>query len=293
MPRTYEVPDQSGKVALITGANTGIGKETARELARAGAHVLLACRSEEKARPVVEEIRQEVGHDRVEFVELDLASLASVRRTAQALLAREDLPIHMLINNAGLVAPGQTEDGFELIFGVCHMGHFLLTELLLDRLIETGTDEAPARIVNVASKAHYQASGLPSAEALRQRTRSTTGMPEYAVAKLANVLHASELARRLEGQPVRAYALHPGVVASDAWRRIPNPFRWLMLRFMLSVEQGAATSLYCATAPELAEDSGLYYDDCHPKKPSPPAHDQELAARLWELSEGWLQESSP
>lgn len=286
MSSDLEIPDQTNRVIMVTGANTGIGEATARALARAGAHVLLACRSEEKAAPVVEALRREAGHDRVEYTHLDLGDLASVRACAEAFLAR-DLQLDVLINNAGVVAPGQTKDGFELVFGVNHLGHFLLTELLLERLEQTGTGEAPARVVNVASRAHYRCEGVDF-DALTRPTASTSAFPEYTVSKLANVLHAAELARRLDGRPVEAYSLHPGVVASNVWRRVPGPVRWLMKRFMITNEEGAQTSLHCATSPDALGCSGDYFDECRPKKPSALARDEALARELWECSEEWV-----
>src|SRR5262249_42922758 len=173
---------------------------------------------------------------------------------------------------------------FELIFGVNHLGHFLLTNALLPQLRAAGR----ARVVNVASKAHYEASGIDW-RALRQKTRSLTGMHEYQISKLANVLFSAELARRCAGTGVTSYALHPGVVASDVWRRVPQPVRWLMTRRMLDVEQGALTSLYCATAPELADQSGLYYDEQKLKEPSALARDRALAEELWRRSDDWTR----
>jgi retinol dehydrogenase 12 len=268
---------------VITGANTGIGKITARELARAGHHVILACRSADKTQPVVDEIQRETANKNVELVLLDLGDLASVRRCAEELLARKT-PIHGLINNAGLAgARGTTKDGFELTFGTNHLGHYLFTRLLLDRIKESG----PARIVNVASDSHYQAKGIDW-EAVRKKTKSTTGLPEYEVSKLANVLFTKELARRLEGTGVTTYALHPGVVATDVWRRVPGPFRWVMKKFMVTPEQGAQTTLRCATAPELATETGRYYDkDGKEKKPARLADDTQLASELWAKSAEW------
>jgi NAD(P)-dependent dehydrogenase (short-subunit alcohol dehydrogenase family) len=275
--------DMKGRVCIVTGANTGIGEVTARELARMGAHVLLACRSEDKTAPVVAAIRKQTGNDAVEFVPLDLGSLASVRRCVEAFLAR-DLPLHVLVNNAGLGGQrGVTEDGFELHFGVNHLGHFLLTVLLRDRLVRS----APARVVHVASKAHFQASGIDF-ERVRGGTRSLTGMPEYAVSKLANVLFSAELSKRLEGTRVSSYSLHPGVVASDIWRRIPFFVRPLVTAFMISTEEGARTSLHCATAPDAQEQTGLYWDRCEPRNPSKPARDAALAAELWARSEAFV-----
>jgi retinol dehydrogenase 12 len=277
------IPNLDGKVCLITGANTGIGKVTATELARAGAHVLLACRSAARAEPAVEEIRRQTGSRTVEVVALDLASLASVEECARAFLARE-LPLHLLVNNAGLAGQrGLTADGFEIAFGVNHVGHFLLTMLLLDRLKAS----TPARIVTVSSGAHYRAHGIPWRR-VREKTRSLTALDEYGVSKLANVLFSAELARRLDGSGVTTYSLHPGFIASDIWRRIPNPFRALAKAFMRSPEEGARTTLHCATAPELAGETGLYYDRCERKRPGRAARDPQLAAELWSRSLDWV-----
>lgn len=278
------MPALDGKVAMVTGANTGIGKVTAEQLVQQGAHVFLACRTAAKAQPVVDEINAaSKGRGKAEFIPLDLGDLHSVRHCAETFLAR-DLPLHLLILNAGLAGHhGQTTSGFELTFGTCHVGHFLLTQCLLERLKAS----TPARVVVVSSKAHYQCKGIDF-DLLRQPTQSTTGLKEYSVAKLANVLFAAELGRRLQGTGVTTYALHPGVVASDVWRSVPWPIRPLIKRFMLTNEQGAATSLYCATAPELSEQTGLYYDNCRAVKPSKLALDNDLARRLWDASESWV-----
>ena len=274
----------AGQVALVTGANTGIGRVTARELARRGAHVFIACRSAQRAQPVVDEIRAATGSDTVELLSLDLGDLASVRACAQAFLARE-LPLHLLINNAGIAgAKGSSASGFELAFGVNHVGHFLLTQLLLDCLKHS----APARIVTVSSQAHYRAPGIDW-DAVRQPTRSATGLPEYGVSKLANALFSAELGRRLAGSGVSTYALHPGVVASDVWRSVPWPFRSLMKLAMISTEEGAATTLHCATSGEVAQETGLYYEKCRVKQPSRLAQDPALAAELWKRSEAWVR----
>lgn len=269
---------------LITGANTGIGKATAIALAGQDHQLYLANRSEDKTLPVIDEIAAKTGNKDVHFLALDLGSLASVRVCAEAFLTTGD-PLHVLINNAGVAGQqGVTTDGFELTFGTNHLGHFLLTSLLLDKLKAS----APSRIVNVSSVAHYQARGIDW-EALREPTRGFTAMGEYGVSKLANVLHAQELARRLDGTGVTTYSLHPGAIASDIWgRRMPGPLAWVVKRFMRSTEEGAKTTVWCATAPELANESGKYYDDCKEKEPSKVATPQ-LAAELWERSEEWTQ----
>lgn len=275
--------DLEGKTFVVTGANTGIGKETARGLAARGGRVVLACRSREKTVPVIDEIRAQTGNDALSFVALDLEELSSVRRAAEQILA-EQPSVHVLVNNAGLArAPGQTKDGFERTFGVNHLGHFLLTRLLLERLEAS----APARIVNVSSHSHYRAKTIDF-ECLRERTKTYTGMPEYEASKLCNVLFTAELARRLEGKPITAYALHPGVIASDIWRSVPWPFGSLAKLFMKSNEEGAATSLYCATSDDVAAHSGRYYANCREKKPNPAALDRALARELWEKSSHWV-----
>ena len=272
--------DLASKTFIITGANTGIGKITAKELARRGAHVILACRSKDKTTPVIEEITRETGNSKVEFVHLDLGDLASVKQCAEELLARKT-PFHGLINNGGLAGKrGTTKDGFELAFGNNHLGHYLFTRLLLDRLKEAGD----ARIVNVSSKSHYQAKKIDW-DTLRSQTRSFTAMNEYAVSKLANVLFTKELARRLEGTNVTTYAVHPGVVATDIWTRVPGPLRWAIKKFMITPEEGAVSSIRCATAPELGKDTGKYYDvGGIEKRPSRLADDAELARTLWSRS---------
>jgi retinol dehydrogenase 12 len=282
---TFNLPSQEGRVAFITGANTGIGLVTARELARAGARVFIACRSQARAEQARAAIRQATGKD-VALIALDLSDLSSVRRAAESFLA-ERLPLHLLINNGGVAGQrGLTRDGFELTFGTNHLGHFLLTELLLARLKES----APARIVTVASRAHVRVKALPFA-ALRTSTPSLTGLPEYGVSKLSNVLFSAELARRLEGSGVTTYALHPGVVATDVWRHVPGFIRGLMKLGMLSAEEGALTTLHCATAPEAAQESGLYYDEQKLKEPSALARDRQLAQELWTKSEIWTSAS--
>jgi retinol dehydrogenase 12 len=257
----------AGQTFLITGANTGIGRVTAEQLALHGARVLLACRSEEKTRPVVESIH--VGGGLAEFVALDLADLVSVRRCADELLGK-GIKLNGLINNAGLAGKrGVTKQGFEIAFGTNHLGHFLLTTLLLPAV-----QAVSGRIVSVSSKAHYDAKPIYWDD-LKQPTKHTTGLPEYAASKLCNILFIKELARGKAGAGVHAYALHPGVVASDAWREMPWPIRPLIKLFMISNDEGAKTTLHCATSSDVAKDSGLYYDLCKPKRPSTLAEDPD------------------
>jgi retinol dehydrogenase-12 len=278
--------DLDGRTFLVTGANTGIGRATAEGLARRGGRVYVASRSPEKGAAAVAAIQAATGNPAVSFLPLDLADLDSVRACALGFLARGE-PLHVLVNNAGVAGHrGLTRQGFELTFGVNHLGHFVLTSALLGCLEAS----APARVVTVSSDAHYSARGI-GWEALRRRTRGLTGMREYAVSKLCNVLFSAELARRTAGTGVTTYALHPGVVASDIWRRVPWPVRPLIQRRMLTVEQGAETSLYCATSTEVAADSGFFYDKCAQREPSPVAT-AELAAELWKRSEAWAEAPS-
>ena len=273
----------ANKTFIITGANTGIGKVTATELARAGAHVIMACRSEAKTIPVIDDIKAATGNDRIEYIHLDLSDLASVRACANEILAR-GIPIHGLVNNAGQAGQrGLTKDGFELAFATNHLGHYLFTRLLLDRIKQSGG----ARIVNVSSASHYRAKGIDW-DAVTEKTKSVTGMREYEVSKLSNVLFTKELARKLAGTGVTTYAVHPGVTATDVWRKVPQPFRCLIKRFMITPEQGAASSIRAAMAPELARESGRYYDvGGKEKRPNRVADDGALAAALWKKSAEW------
>jgi NAD(P)-dependent dehydrogenase (short-subunit alcohol dehydrogenase family) len=272
---------ESGRTFLVTGGNTGIGLATATELARRGGRVYIASRSEAKGSDAVAGIVAATGNAEVSYLPLDLGDLGSVRACADEFLATGQ-PLHVLINNAGVAGRGGlTRDGFEMLFGVNHLGHFALTTALADRLAES----APARVVTVASDAHYQAKTIDFT-ALRRRTRGITGLHAYAVSKLCNVLFSQELARRLEGRGVSTYALHPGVVASDIWRQVPRPVRGIMTSRMRTTEQGAQTSLYCATAPEVAGQTGLFYDDCKLREASNVAT-PSLGKILWERSEAW------
>lgn len=276
-----------GKIVLITGANTGIGEVTARELAGAGAKVYLACRNEKRALEAMDRIRAVHPDANLQFLALDLGDLSAVRNAVDAFLEAEDR-LHVLINNAGLAGQrGETAQGFELAFGVNHLGHFLLTEQLRPILTRSGTAADPARVVVVASRAHFRRRKGIDYAAVQRPTKTVSGFEEYKVSKLANVMHAKGLARRLEGQPVSVYSLHPGVVASDVWRRVPWPFRSLIKRFMITNEEGAQTTLHCATSPAVAGESGLYYDECAPKEASALARDEDLQEQLWGRSEEW------
>ncbi|MBK8214948.1 MAG: SDR family NAD(P)-dependent oxidoreductase [Myxococcales bacterium] len=272
----------SGKTFFVTGANTGIGKATAFELARRGGHVVLACRSEDKTRPVMAEIEAAVPGAKLDFVSLDLGSLDAVERCAKAYLD-SGAPIDVLVNNAGLAgSTGTTKDGHEITIGTNHVGPFLLTELLLPRL-----REAPeARVVNVASRAHFRQKALDVGMIRRPASSAAGSFAYYAQSKLMNVLHAKALAEALRGTKVTTYSLHPGVVASDVWRKVPWPFRGLIKLFMVTNEEGARTQLRCATDPSLASESGRYYDAERERTPSQVALDPRARDEL----DAWSRE---
>jgi NAD(P)-dependent dehydrogenase (short-subunit alcohol dehydrogenase family) len=272
--------DLAGKNVVVTGASSGIGRATAIELARQKARVFLACRSEERTRPVLKEIADAGGT--AELLPLDLADLASVRAAADSFLQRGE-PLSVLVNNAGLAgAHGLTKDGFELTFGTNHLGPYLFSRLVLPALERA--DEA--RVVNVSSQGHFFAKGIDW-EAARVKTRSTTAFPEYCVSKLANVLFSNELARRSKAN-VHTYSLHPGAVASDVWREVPWGLRHVTKLFMLSNEQGAKTSLFCATSDAVKDQTGRYYDKSREKVASEVARSEPLAKELWERSAAWV-----
>lgn len=279
--------DLDGKTFLVTGANSGIGRATAYELARRGGAVWIACRSAKKALPIIAEWRRTTPGE-VQFLQLDLADLTSVRACAASFL-KEGTPLDVLINNAGIAwrKGGTTAQGFELFFGVNHLAAFLLTKLLLPSLLA-----APhGRVVNVASMAHHEAGAIDWA-ALRRPTVHRLGRPEYCVSKLCNVLHAKELARRYAGTKLRSFALHPGVVVSGVWRDMPllerwsTLLRWMMRGRLVSSREGAKTSLHCAVEAG-PEDNGLYFDAGRVATPSSRALDAVLAGDLWERSEEW------
>ncbi len=270
-----------GKTVIVTGSNTGIGRVTALELARKGADVIMACRSEERAAPVADEIRKATGAN-VDFMKLDLGSFQGVQDFADNYLKTKK-PIDVLVNNAGIAGLiGQTSDGFEMQFGVNHLGPMLLTHLLLDRVKETAESTGHARIVNVASRAHTRVNGIDYGT-VKKRTLTKTGFPEYCVSKLGNVLFNMRLAQELEGTNVHTYALHPGVVASDIWRRVPALVRPIAKLFMITNEEGAQTSIFCASSPACANESGLYYDKSKLKSTAPHATNA-AAQECWERS---------
>lgn len=277
--------DLEGKTFVVTGANTGIGKATVEALAARGAsRILIASRTRERTQPVLDELARISPATETAFVAIDLGDLASVRRAADEVLAK-DWTIDALIDNAGIAGlRGTTKDGFELTFGTNHVGHFLWTEKLLP-LVERAEQ---GRVVVVSSRGHYRAKGIDW-DAVRRPTASQTGLPEYAVSKLANVLHAKELARRLAKTKVTTYSLHPGGVASDIWQRRLGALAVLLRPFLITNEEGARTQVRCATDPALASESGHYYTDEKRKTESRAAMDEALERELHARSMEWVR----
>eukprot|EP00094_Tigriopus_californicus_P005946 TCALIF_05728-PA protein Name:"Similar to RDH13 Retinol dehydrogenase 13 (Homo sapiens)" AED:0.07 eAED:0.07 QI:2564/0.85/0.87/1/0.42/0.5/8/77/512 len=281
-----------GKVIVITGANTGIGKETALDLSRRGARIIMLCRSLEKANVTADKIKQ-VTKGYVDVQELDLASLKSVRKCAQTLLEKEE-KIDILINNAGvMLCPNwKTEDGFDMQFGTNHLGHFLLTELLLPLLRKSVNTGFHPRIVIVSSLAHE--SGQIYWDNINFE-KSFSSMNAYKQSKLANVMHANELARRLESSGITVYSLHPGVVNTELSRHMKA--KWygkIALKVVIPLVtitplEGAQTTLYCALEDSIEGHSGRYYSGCKEKKASARALDEKAQKRLWELSEKMVE----
>jgi retinol dehydrogenase-12 len=281
--------DLEGRTFLVTGASSGIGRAMVEALAARGGSVVLASRSEERTRPVLDAIRRQDPRANPQFVQIDVADLASVRRAAAGVLAG-GRPIDVLVNNAGVAGTrALSPDGFDLTYATNHIGPFLLSNLLLPLLLAS----PQGRIVNVSSAAHTRVREMDWSGLERRTTPKRSAFPEYAVTKLMNVLHAKELARRLAGTAVTTYALHPGAVASNIWRAIPQPVQWLMKLFMLSNEEGAKTPLYCATTPELASVTGGYYDKCREATPSRLARDPALAQELWTRTEAAVGAARP
>jgi NAD(P)-dependent dehydrogenase (short-subunit alcohol dehydrogenase family) len=266
------------KVCIVTGANTGIGKVTARSLAEAGATVVMVCRDKQKGEAARDEIKQKTGNQKVELMLADLSSQAQIRKLAEDFKARYNR-LDVLVNNAGVYLPKRTltEDGLETTFAVNHLAYFLLTNLLLDLLKQS----APSRIINVSSAAHHY--GKVEFDNF-QGEREYKGFPAYSNSKLENILFTRELARRLAGTGVTANALHPGAVSTNIFRRLPKPIEWLIKAFTLSPEKGAETSIYLATSPEVEGITGKYFEKKREARISAIAQDDDLARRLWDES---------
>jgi NAD(P)-dependent dehydrogenase (short-subunit alcohol dehydrogenase family) len=272
-----------GKVVLITGADSGIGKETALGLAKMGASLVLVCRDREKGEAAKEEIAKVAGSGSIELLLADLLPQREVRRVTAEFKATHPR-LDVLVNNAGASFTGyaETEDGIERTMAINYFTPFLLTNLLL----ETLKNGAPSRVINVASSEHF--SGHLDLGNLDKDSRmGTAGSGAYARSKLAVVLFTYELARRLQGTGVTANCLHPGAVRTNIWGHagaLTPLFRFMSL-FMLSAEKGAQTSIYLASSPQVEGTSGKYFDKKMPKRSSETSYVEDMAKRLWNLSE--------
>ncbi len=270
-----------GRICVITGATSGIGKATAAALASMGARLFLVARNRAKADEAAAEIRAKTPSCEIEIFIADLASQEEIRRVAGEILATGQ-PIHLLVNNAGVVNLQRklTVDGIEEVFAVNHLGYFLFTLLLLDRIKAS----APARIVNVASEAH-KFSGINFDDLGGERAYKS--MRIYGQSKMANIMFTYELARRLEGSGVTVNCLHPGAVSTGlgvnngAFAKVLIGFLQL---FFKTPEQGAATSIYLASSPAVEGVSGKYFDKCRERRSSKASYDEAVQKRLWELS---------
>ena len=269
------------KIIVITGANSCIGKETARSLAAMGHTLVMACRHPERAEAARRDIAATTGSDKVRVMTLDLASFRSIHAFAEAFAGSFD-HLDVLINNAGLIPFKKllTEDGFEMQIGVNHLGHFLLTRLLMPQLKAAGY----ARVINVASMMHRL--GKIDFDSFRGE-KSYGFMKAYGQSKLANVLFTRELARRYKDDGIVAFSLHPGAVATNiAGRGLVRRTLYRLMGGHLSPQRGARTSIYLASEPDIEEYSGSYFNEhCKVKPGSTLSNDMDLAARLWDESE--------
>ena len=281
-----------GKTAIVTGANTGIGKETVVDLATRGARVIMACRSLKRGEAAKKEIVERTGSNNVAVKHLDLASLRSIRAFAEDVNSNE-ARLDILVNNAAFTNTTgftKTEDGFERTMGVNHLGHFLLTNLLVDLLKKS----APSRVVVVSSRAHEGLLEWLSGRELGLNFEKMTsdisyeGHRAYAESKLANVLFTRELARRLKETGVTANSLHPGAISTELQKTHPPWFQYTFSTLTKiigkTVEEGAQTQIYLAVSEEVEGVTGLYFADCEETEPSKNAQDDVAAEKLWEVS---------
>lgn len=282
--------DLSGRTVIVTGANTGIGYDTARALASAGARVILACRVEQTGQAAAARIRAAHPGAQAQCRQLDLASLANVRAFCDGL----DAPVvDALVCNAGLAVTrfAVTEDGFERTVGICHIGHFLLTRLLMPRLLAA----AAPRVVMVSSESHRSPRRLDF-DRLPMNADNFRGLVAYGQAKLCNVLMACELQRRYGDRGLTACALHPGtLVTTDIGRHsgLVGVLMWLVSPFTKNCNQGAATSVLAVVHEPAADLAGTYLSDCRPVACTPEGRDPGMAERLWACSEQWVTAAGP
>jgi len=283
----YSRRRMDNKTVIVTGANSGIGKETVRELARRGARVILACRNLEQANKVRDSIVDETKNNNVIVRKLDLSSLSSVRAFAEE-INRTERRLDVLVHNAGVAntfGRQKTVDGLELTMATNQFGPFLLTHLLIDLLKRS----APSRVVVVASSLYR----LASVNINNPNPLNSLPAYLYYSSKYANILFTRELARRLEGTGVTANCLHPGLIDSGIWRNVPIPLNWplklIVKTFFKTPEQGAQTSIYLAVSDEVAGVNGKYFSDCKEATLSAGVQDMALAKKYWELCEGLVQ----
>lgn len=278
-----------GKVVIVTGSNTGIGYETALDLTKRGAKVILACRDAKRGQEACDKIKLETNSQNVWFERLDLSSFESIREFVKRFKSNFTR-LDILINNAGLTTSNRTltKDGFELQFGTMHLGHFMLTGLLIDMLKSTGS----SRIVNVSSTGHK---GVDMKWDDLQTENNYSGFGVYRMCKLANCLFTIELAKRYGDAGITSVSLHPGGVRTDIAREYTSKRNWLWVLYMIfypilylmtkDCRQGAQTTIYCAIDDEVPNHNGKYFSDCAVAKCSPQSQDQNSAKRLWEISE--------
>lgn len=277
-----------GKVAIVTGANSGMGKETAISLARRGGKVYIACRDTQKGEDALKAIKKESKSSNVHFLQLDLASIESIKEFSRKFHSMES-SLHILVNNAGVMAvpKGSTADGFEKHLGTNHLGHFLLTSLLLDLLKQS----TPSRIIIISAFVHKW--GSINKDDLMGET-SYSKFKAYAQSKLANILFARELSKRLVGTGVTVNSCHPGVVVTGLIRQffdigmIKTVLEPVLRQFLQTSKEGAQTSIYLSVDPEVEKISGKYFGNLHEQEVSDDAKDDELACWLWKKSEELL-----
>ena len=275
------------KTALITGANTGIGKEIALSFVSKGMKVFIASRSYDRTLPVIQAIEKLYGAHKCVWLSLDLESIKSINRCADSFF-EQNVSLDYLVNNAGFAGSrGVTKEGFELAFGVNYFGHYVLTRRLECALIRSKN----ARVVNVSSKVHSIVKKLDFAS-LRKPTKSLSGIHEYAVSKLANILFTSELHRRYSSSGISSFAVHPGLVDTEIWRTLPFFLRPILkLKGMLTPEEGARNVMQCVFVDPVTH-SGKYFSKSSPCLPSHLAGNRKLAIKLWEQSEFWMNHYS-
>jgi NAD(P)-dependent dehydrogenase (short-subunit alcohol dehydrogenase family) len=279
--------DIRDKVILITGGSSGIGRATAGALAQLGARVVIAARDLERSGAVANEITQATGH-KVHAMSLDLTSIESIRAFSAGFL-EEHPALHVLFNNAGTISKKrrETADGFEVTFALHHLGPFLLTKLLLPRMIES----APGRIINVSSRVHRLARNGLDFDDL-QLTKGYSGKTAYAHSKLALELFTRELARRVAAEEITVNSVHPGAVLTDFRADAGALIRFvyfLMRPKLLTPEQSAESLVYLATEPSLGTTTGQYFSRSKLSEPSAQAQDTGAAKRLWQVTEELLR----